>query len=116
MLINRYRKHKYTSLSSDSSNVHNYYERVVTEMIVEMAPRAKNDSDFLADVACVALNHLPPRYIRYDVDMNFYMSPVEFEEMMKKVSDSVVNAIEFVENREKSNARSSEGDVGNVSN
>lgn len=32
------------------------------------------DSDYLSDVACVALNRLPARYIRHEVDMAFYMT------------------------------------------
>ena len=31
----------------------------------------------LADVACVALNRLPARYVRHDVDMVFYLTEQE---------------------------------------
>jgi hypothetical protein len=30
-----------------------------------------------ADVLCVALNNLPARYVRHDVDMMFYMTESE---------------------------------------
>ena len=78
------------------SNVHNYYEKLVTEVIINSHERAATDADFLADVSCVALNHLPPRYIRHDVDMVFFMSPAEREETEQKVQDAVNNAIDFV--------------------
>jgi hypothetical protein len=87
----------------DTTSVHNYYERLVTDAILTKEPRAKKDYDFLADVSCVALNHLPPRYIRHDVDMTFYLSPVELEEIYRKVDEAVNHAIEFVTSREKEN-------------
>ncbi|AFU98068.1 peptidase, metallopeptidase [Simiduia agarivorans SA1 = DSM 21679] len=61
--------------------------------------RAREDADFLADVACVALNHLPPRYIRHDVDMSFFLSPQEQEEMQKKVRKAVKDALRYVAER-----------------
>ena len=58
--------------------VHNYYERLVFE---EVARRSEEHPDFthdmLGDVACVALNRLPARYVRHDVDMMFYMTEQE---------------------------------------
>lgn len=78
------------------ASVHNYYERLVIEAIMHTNERATSDSDFMADVSCVALNHLPPRYIRHDVDMSFFMSPTEREETADKVQQAVDHAIEFV--------------------
>ncbi len=85
----------------DTSSVHNYYERLVAEAITQSTPRALEDEDFLADVSCVALNHLPPRYIRHDVDMSFFMSPTEREETEQKVQQAVNHAIHFVVSHEK---------------
>ena len=50
----------------------------------------------MADVACVALNRLPPKYYRYEVDMAFYMSPNELNEVKTKVEEAVEEAISFV--------------------
>ena len=44
---------------------------------------ADND-DLLADVACVALNRLPPRYIRHEVDFAFYLSERERTESERR--------------------------------
>ena len=85
----------------DLSNVHNYYERMVTATLLETSARAREDLDFHADTSCVALNHLPPRYIRHDVDMTFFLSPVEYEEMQQKVKHAVDYAIQFVTERER---------------
>lgn len=97
MLISRPRQHD----DPDHAYVHNYYETLVNETLLNINARAKKDAEFLADVTCVALNHLPPRYIRHDVDMNFFMSPIEREETDNKVKIAVDNAIEFVLSREK---------------
>lgn len=80
--------------------VHNFYELQVLDELNQGSERARNDTDFLADVACVALNHLPPRYIRHDVDMSFFLSPQEQQEMQDKVRKAVVDAIKYVTDRE----------------
>jgi hypothetical protein len=82
--------------------VHNYYERVVLQEIYQQSQRVQHgDRDFLADVACVALNRLPPRYIRHDVDMTFFMSPQDMMEIERKVSNAVSDALNYVESRER---------------
>lgn len=106
MLLSRRRE--LTPTNYDTTTVHNYYERLVTECILNTDLRAASDYDFLADVSCVALNHLPPRYIRHDVDMTFYMSPVELDEIHKKIDKAVKHAIEFVLSREPEKQNTSE--------
>lgn len=97
MLISR----PHNSDDLDHAHVHNYYEVPVSQMVLATNTRAKEDPEFLADVSCVALNHLPPRYIRHDVDMNFFMSPIEREETHNKVKTAVDNALEFVLSHER---------------
>jgi hypothetical protein len=98
MLLTRRRNIAFSA--QDTSTVHNYYERLVTESLLKQDPRANKDCDFMDDVSCVALNHLPPRYIRHDVDMSFYLSPIELDEITKKVNKAVKHALEFVKKRE----------------
>ena len=44
--------------------VHNYYERLVFEAVARQSEAHPGfTSDMLADVACVALNRLPARYV-----------------------------------------------------
>ena len=82
--------------------IHNYYERLVLQEIINQSDRVQNgDRDFLADAACVALNRMPPRYIRHDVDMTFFMSPQDIQEIERKVSQAVTDAIQYVESRER---------------
>jgi hypothetical protein len=86
----------------DMEFIHNYYEKLALEEIIKQSRRAREgDREFLADVACVSLNRLPPRYIRHDVDMTFFMSPQETAEIEQKVVQSVADAIDYVESRER---------------
>lgn len=86
-------------LPANLDSVHNYYEHMVIGEIHKQIGARTVGTDFVADVACVALNHLPPRYIRHDVDMAFYLSPKESMEMEEKVALAVNAALIFVEKR-----------------
>jgi hypothetical protein len=76
-------------------NLHNYYETLVTDYL-----RDKHDDildfELLEDIACVALNQLPARYIRHNVDFIFYMSSEERTKMEDQVEKAVKDAIKFV--------------------
>ncbi|WP_426416274.1 late competence development ComFB family protein [Aestuariirhabdus sp. LZHN29] len=81
---------------------HNYYEKLV---VADLQHRFSDQAELhplFADIACVALNHLPPRYIHYDIDMAYYLSPEEKKEMDDKVQHAVNLAVDFVatKNRE----------------
>jgi competence protein ComFB len=76
----------------------NYYERLVFEEITARAagtPLAQ-DADSLEDIACLALNQLPVRYVRFAVDASFYMQPKERVEVEGAVADAVSRAMSFV--------------------
>jgi hypothetical protein len=63
---------------SNFEQVHNYYERLVFEEVLRRsADWPDMTPDRLADVACVALNRLPARYVRHDVDLVFYLTEPE---------------------------------------
>lgn len=78
-------------------SIHNYYEPLVNEaMIKTMENNESLDSDSLEDVACVALNQLPARYVRHTVDMVYYMTGDEREKIEREVAEAVKNAFAFV--------------------
>lgn len=82
------------------TNIQNYYERAVFDEILLQTntkhPISEDLNDELVDIACVALNSLPPRYIRHTVDLTFYTSTVEQQEINDKVEKAVKDAIKFV--------------------
>jgi len=90
------------SINEEVDFIHNYYERLVLREVMQQSSRVQaGDRDFMADVACVALNRLPPRYIRHNVDMSFFMSPQETQEIELKVTNAVNIALNYVESRER---------------
>jgi len=79
------------------ASIHNYYERLVVDHVMDTVGHlAESNPDYLEDIACVALNQLPARYIRHDVDFVFYMTPGERRDMEKAVENAVAMAVEFV--------------------
>jgi len=80
-------------------NIHNYFETLVVAVLQEKLTENEvdNDEDFLGDVACVALNQLPSRYVRHNVDMVFYMTGEERLQNQVVVEDAVIMAIDYVQ-------------------
>lgn len=88
-------------------SIHNYYETlVVRELIQTFVEDIRNiDEDYLQDIACIALNMLPSRYVRHDVDMAFFLSTTERAEMDKSVKEAVLKAKDHVDNQEDEETR-----------
>lgn len=85
---------------SDFEQIHNYYERLVFEEVMQRAEQHPNfTSDMLADVACVALNRLPARYVRHDVDLMFYLSETERRAIDLSMDEGLNYAFSFVNDR-----------------
>ena len=76
------------------SNVHNYYERLVFEVMADKDLDISEDT--YADIACVALNQLPTIYIRHELDMVAAHSPRELMAFRLEVHDAVSEAIDFI--------------------
>lgn len=86
--------------------IQNWYEKIVYTIIYEQRSNPENstlttqdltlDTELWSDVACLALNHLPPRYVRHSVDMTFYLSPQERLEMEQRAESAVQDALDYV--------------------
>lgn len=80
----------------------NYYESLVLFCIhqkLQGKPQARDD-EYIADVACIALNRLPARYVRHIVDTRFFESREEMIENNQAVDAAVEFAISFIEQRQ----------------
>jgi hypothetical protein len=89
-------------MSADFSSLYNHHEREVFEAVVDAAkdyPDLAASNDLLCDVACVALNRLPPRYIRHEVDFSFYLTEHERLEIDNAIVEAVSYAFNFVQAR-----------------
>lgn len=88
--------------------VHNYYERLVFEEVARRAQTPENSdctADMLSDVACLALNRLPARYVRHDVDMMFYMTEPERQAIERSLDEVLNFSFGFVRERMARSAR-----------
>lgn len=92
--------------AADFESIHNHYERIIFEAVLASSANYKVPRDLLADVACVALNRLPPRYIRHDVDLVFYLTENERAHNEVAIAEAVKYAFEFVQARSAMKARS----------
>ena len=95
-------------MTVDFTSIRNHNERTVQQCVLELAPRfpgISHDDELLADVACVALNRLQPRYIRHEVDFAFYLSERERNDSERQVADAVEYAFGFVQARVAMRAR-----------
>ena len=80
-----------------SDQIQNYFENKVIQSINEIARPKGYTEEQMVDLACLALNNLPTRYFRHEVDLAFYMSAHEHEEIDTKVRMAVKDAILFIE-------------------
>lgn len=80
--------------------VHNYYERLVFEDVARLSRNYPDlTADMLSDVACVALNRLPARYVRHDVDLMFYLTEHERHAIEQSMTECLTFAFAFVQVR-----------------
>jgi len=94
-------------MDRDFDTIHNHHERAVVEAVRNSSPRYPHlaAQELLADIACVALNRLPPRYIRHEVDFAFYLTDKERSENERAISEAVAFGFEFVQARAAMRAR-----------
>ena len=85
---------------SNFEQVHNYYERLVFEEVLRRAAKRPDlMPDALADIACVALNRLPARYVRHDVDLMFYLTEHERHAIELSLAAAIDFAFTYVTER-----------------
>jgi competence protein ComFB len=80
-----------------SDQIQNYYVFKVIESLALIAKPKGYTETQMVDLACLALNNLPTRYFRHEVDLAFYMSAHEHNEINRRVHQAVVDAINFIE-------------------
>ena len=92
----------------DFGSVRNHHEQAVYRSVQETAPHFPglgHRPELLVDVACVALNRLPPRYIRHEADFAFFVSDRERGDLELAVSEAVEYAFGFIQARTAMRAR-----------
>lgn len=95
-------------MSIDFTSVRNHQEQAVYDAVSDALvryPGLGGRPELVADVACVALNRLAPRYIRHTVDLAFYQSDHDRSRGERAVADAVEYALGFVQARAAMRAR-----------
>ena len=94
-------------MSDDFESIFDHHERAVFEAVKVVSARFPHlaTPELLADIACVALNRLPPRYIRHEVDFAFYLTDKERSDNERAIAEAVSFAFEFVQARRAMRAR-----------
>lgn len=82
-------------------DIHNYYENLVLDQIHAMGLDKSKDADYLADLSCMVLNEVPPKYIRYEVDMAFFLPQSERLQMELNVKNAIEKAMGFMDKNKK---------------
>ena len=77
-------------------DIHNFYEKLVLEEIEKRKLNERYNYDVMAYFCCTVLNQLPPRYIRYDVDMAFYLTQTDRLDMQQRVEVAINFAIDQI--------------------
>ena len=94
-------------MSAAFDEIHNLQEQAVFAAVAEIAPTYPHfDFGLMADVGCVALNRVAPRYVRHTVDFTFYQTAQERENDQRAIDEAVRYAFEFVQARSAMRARS----------
>lgn len=83
-------------------DIHNYYEHLILERIEGLDLVNTKSEDYIADLCCLALNQVPPRYIRYEVDMAFYLPQNERHQMEMNAVNAIDKAMKFLDEHNKS--------------
>lgn len=81
-------------------DIRNYFETLVNARIEEMMDEEKMEPELLADLACLALNQLPARYIRHEVDMAFFLPQSERLEMEMRVNEALDKSLKFLKEKD----------------
>ena len=86
----------------DFSSVHNTHEKTVFAAVTAASaryPGVSDDPELMADVACVALNRMPPHYIRHGADLAFFTTEKERQAITRNIGESVDFAFGYVQAR-----------------
>lgn len=78
-------------------DIHNYYEQLILERVTLLRLEETKSADYIADLCCLALNQVPPRYIRYEVDMAFYLPQSERQQMEMNVEHAIDKGLKFLD-------------------
>ena len=86
-----------------SSDVHNYMETLVGQVLASEQYGDQFDNEQLADIACLALIQLKPVYIRHDIDFLSALPERKLAQFKQSVDVAVENAATMIQEDRRKN-------------
>jgi hypothetical protein len=86
-----------------SSDVHNYMETLVGQVLASDQYVDQFDNEQLADIACLALIQLKPVYIRHDIDFLSALPERRLAQFKQSVDVAVENAATMIQEDRRKN-------------
>ncbi len=86
-----------------SSEVHNYMETLVGQVLNRDNYVKQFDTEQLADIACLALIQLKPVYIRHDIDFLSSLPEQKLTQFKQSASTAVDNAVAMIQEDRREN-------------
>ncbi|WP_447060672.1 late competence development ComFB family protein [Vibrio alginolyticus] len=86
-----------------SSDVHNYMETLVGQVLSLPEFLEQYDNEQLADIACLALIQLKPVYMRHDIDFLSSLPEQKLSQFKQSADIAVKNAAEMVKEDRRKN-------------
>ncbi|MGR5236052.1 late competence development ComFB family protein [Vibrio alfacsensis] len=86
-----------------SSDVHNYMETLVGQVLSSEQYTDRFSNEQLADIACLSLIQLKPVYIRHDIDFLSALPEIKLAQFKKSVAIAVDNAVIMIQRDRRTN-------------
>ena len=86
-----------------SSDVHNYMETLVGQVLASEQYVEQFDNEQLADIACLTLIQLKPVYIRHDIDFLSALPEHKLAQFKQSVDVAVENAVRIIQEGRRQN-------------
>lgn len=79
-------------------NISNYYEQLVIDRLWKLSEQADEpfSQAFQEDVACLALNRLPPCYVCNSIDKAIHIGEEQYQKMLEAVDLALKQGIDIV--------------------
>lgn len=79
-----------------SEDVHNFMESVVEEEFDALGITEKYGLELAQDLYCLTLNHLRPKYVRFEIDVRMNMNSNERVALSEQIAMAINKSMEIL--------------------
>ncbi|EKE74888.1 late competence development ComFB family protein [Gallaecimonas xiamenensis] len=77
-----------------SDEIHNLVERLLLDELNQSPPDLPSEE--WADLCCLVLNKVQPRYVRHDVDALYYMGDGDWDNLRRQIKAAIKESLDFL--------------------